>query len=262
MLKSFSELDSGLWKGITKLYSSDPLTHVYLLYDLIYELGRTDACFEVVGGDIAGYLLVWRGPRVVCAHLWGKAGNLVDRIPCDAKAIVVVHDRRFLGRAIDFLKTKGGVEIEEYLDMVVDEESFRPYSAGRAVRLSAKDGHHVKEFLELTRVSGWGISEEKARELLAKRRYYGLFEEGELVSIACAFLRMPEVWPIGSVYTHPDYRGRGYAKTVTSAITRDALTSGAKALLHVAEDNISAIHVYKALGYKTISKKPWIFFNP
>lgn len=73
---------------------------------------------------------------------------------------------------------------------------------------------------------------------------------------------MPEVLPIGNVYTHPDYRGRGYAKTVTSAITGDALLSGARALLHVAEDNEPAIRVYRTLGYRTISRKPWVFFKP
>jgi len=146
--------------------------------------------------------------------------------------------------------------------MVADEESFKPYSVEMAVRLNARDSYHVEEFLRLAKMARWKIDEEVAKELLVKRRYYGLFKDERLVSIACAFFRMPEVWPIGNVYTYPDYRGRGYAKTVTSAITRDALQSGAKALLHVAEDNISAIHVYKALGYRTISKKPWIFFSP
>ncbi|RLF22800.1 MAG: hypothetical protein DRN15_08125 [Thermoprotei archaeon] len=146
--------------------------------------------------------------------------------------------------------------------MVVDEEGFRPYSAGVAIRLDAENNHHVEEFLKLAKTAGWKIDEEVAKELLTKRRYYGLFEDERLVSIACAFFRMPEVWPVGNVYTHPDYRGRGYAKAVTSAITRDAVQSGAKALLHVAEDNIPAIRVYKALGYRTISRKPWIFFSP
>ena len=262
MLRNLSELNLRLWKSVIRLYLSDPLTHVYLLHDLVYELDRMDVCFKTSGGDIVGYMLVWRGPRAVCIRLWGGAKSLVDRIPCNSEAIVVVYDRRLLEAVTKFLKSKGQLDVKEYLDMVVDEEGFKPYSVGRAVRLDARDEYHVGEFLELARASGWKINEEKARELLARRRYYGLFEEGGLVSIACAFFRMPEVWPIGNVYTHPDYRGKGYAKTVTTAVTRDTLLSGAKALLHVAEDNEPAIRVYKALGYRTISRKPWVFFNP
>ncbi len=55
-------LDLGLWRAVVRLYRGDPLTHVFLLYDLIYELDRTDAYFKVSGCEVAGYLLVWRAP--------------------------------------------------------------------------------------------------------------------------------------------------------------------------------------------------------
>ncbi len=49
---------------------------------------------------------------------------------------------------------------------------------------------------------------------------------------------------------------------VTSAVTRDAVASGARALLHVSEANEPALRVYSALGYRAASRKPWVFFNP
>jgi len=246
-----------------KLYINDPLTHVYLMYDAIYELDRTEVFFEVLEGGIVGYLFIWRGPRATCIHVWGGAENLVENTPYDDKAIVTVHNRELLDTVASFLKSKGGISVKEYLDMVVDEKSFKPYpSMETVVRLSAEDSRYVEEFLRLAGIAGWRINREVAKEFLAKRRYYGLFKDGRLVSIACAFFCMQEVWPIGNVFTHPEYRGRGYAKIVTSAITKDAIQSGAKALLHVAEDNTPAIRVYKALGYKTIARKPWIFYNP
>ncbi|HDD33548.1 MAG TPA: GNAT family N-acetyltransferase, partial [Thermofilaceae archaeon] len=83
-----------------------------------------------------------------------------------------------------------------------------------------------------------------------------------LVSIACAYLRLPEVWVVGDVYTHPAYRGRGYAKAATSAITSDAISAGAIAMLHVAEGNEPALRVYRALGYRVTGRKPWVFYSP
>ena len=73
---------------------------------------------------------------------------------------------------------------------------------------------------------------------------------------------MNELWLIGDVFTHPNYRSRGYGKIATSAITKDAIVSGAKALLHVEEGNEPAIRVYKALGYRVIRKRPCIFYTP
>ena len=262
MFKRISELDLELWKGILKLYMNDPLTHIYLLYDLIYELNNIDVLFKVSGNEIVGYLFTWKGPKTISVHVWGEVKELINNIQCDGESIIVIYNRKLLEPVIRFLKVKGKVEVKEYLDMVVDEKSFKPFSVEKVIRLNVENEHHVEEFLKLLHVSGWKATKEIVKELLTKRRYYGIFKEGKLVSIACAFFRMPEVWPIGNVYTHPNYRNRGYAKTVTSAITKDALQAGARALLHVAKDNAPAIRVYKALGYKEIMRKPWVFFNP
>lgn len=128
-------------------------------------------------------------------------------------------------------------------------------SPGRAVRLSAE---HLDRFLRLKEIQGRPLEPEAAAERLRKWRYYGVFEEGELVSVACAYLRLPEVWAVGDVYTHPDFRGRGYAKIATSAVTRDAVGSGAMAFLHAKEDNEPAIKVCKSLGCEIVGKKLWM----
>jgi len=62
MLKRLEELDYALWRSIARLYAGDPLTHAYLLYDLVYELERTDAWFEVRGGEVAATSLSGAGP--------------------------------------------------------------------------------------------------------------------------------------------------------------------------------------------------------
>ncbi|MEM2795591.1 MAG: GNAT family N-acetyltransferase, partial [Thermofilaceae archaeon] len=79
-----------------------------------------------------------------------------------------------------------------------------------------------------------------------------------LASIASRYLTLRDVHIIGDVYTKPEYRGRGYAKAVTSEVTREAVSSGATALLHVEKNNEAAIKVYKSLGFKIISERPWI----
>ena len=259
MLKRLVELDYGLYRSVARLYAMDPLTHAYLLYDLIYELERTDAWFEVRGGEVAGYVLVWRGPERAGVHVWGNLEDPARLVP-SSESIITVHSAGLLEPLLAALK--GSAKVEWYLDMVADERTFKPVGAERALKLDAHNDRHVEAFLELARARGLSLTAKEARELLAKRRYYGVFEAGALVSVACAYLRLSEVWIVGDVYTLPEHRNRGHAKAVTSAVTRDALASGAHALLHVHEVNKPAIRVYTALGYRAVARKPWVFVNP
>ncbi len=243
------ELD-GLWRMVTKLYLSDPMSHAYLMNDLVREIDRTSVMFNTDGRSVKGYMLVWRS-ETLSVHLWGEYEPLLNMIP-EGKAVIQIWGReepalvRLRGRR------------EEFVDMVVDERGFNPVPGG-AIRLRHDDEGHVEAFLRIKEVQGREINEARAKELLRRWRYYGLLEKGELLSIACAYIRMPEVWIVGDVFTVPEARGRGYAKIATSAITRDAISSGAVAMLHVSSTNSSAMKVYMALGYRPIRTRSWVF---
>ena len=57
-------------------------------------------------------------------------------------------------------------------------------------------------------------------------------------------------WYIANVATHPDYRGRGLARTlVTAALDRIRAQGGRYALLHVRADNDPAYRLYRSLGF-------------
>lgn len=49
---------------------------------------------------------------------------------------------------------------------------------------------------------------------------------------------------------------------MTSAVTRDAINSGAMAMLHVLEDNEPAIRAYRRLGYVTVQVLTRLIYNP
>jgi predicted GNAT family acetyltransferase len=55
---------------------------------------------------------------------------------------------------------------------------------------------------------------------------------------------------VGNVMTHPDYRGRGFAKQVTSAVTQELLRTCDQVVLNVRSDNPPAIAAYAALGFR------------
>ena len=80
--------------------------------------------------------------------------------------------------------------------------------------------------------------------------FFGVFEGPELIAAAGTHLVALDegAAAIGNVYTRRDRRGRGYGRSVTSAVLhelRDLETVG----LNVRADNAPAIRVYESLGF-------------
>jgi ribosomal protein S18 acetylase RimI-like enzyme len=263
MLVNLRELRYSTYRSIISLYRRNPYDHAYLLYDLLYELDNTDLYMDVdVSGRIRAYILIWYGPSSLAIHLWNYSSifeEVLKKIFSErVKTIIQLYYLRDLDEIIDLLKILNiKFKVEIYLDMFVDEESFKPYNPQEAVRLDPR--LHINQFIRLKKVQGVEIDKKSAESIIKKMRYYGVFKDSKLVSIAGRYIALPEIWIIGDVYTHPQYRGLGYGKTVTSAITRDAVISGATAYLHVNKKNNIAINLYKKLGYTILRERPWIF---
>jgi len=263
-IRYLKDMDSGLWRAIVELYLSDPLTHCYLMYDLIYELNNIDVVLRVGEEKVDAYTLLWQGRRVWAVHLWGEDVELLKYIEFPRAKPGFIHlyggGRDLVEKVLSVVKRSCvDVDVREFYDMVVDEKSFRPYNPGAARRLGEED---LDAFLEIKRVQGRGVDREEAMEILARGRYYGVYVDSELVAIAGRYVALPEVWVVGDVFVRPEYRGRGFGKVVTSAITRDAVTSGAVALLHVETSNIPAIRLYQRLGYRILRKRVWLYLKP
>jgi ribosomal protein S18 acetylase RimI-like enzyme len=83
-------------------------------------------------------------------------------------------------------------------------------------------------------------------------RYFGAFEDKRLVSIAGTHVLSTAqgIAVVGNVFTHPRYRGKGYATVVTSAVTSDLLQQCRDIVLTVDPENTPAVHAYRRLGYQ------------
>lgn len=241
----------------------NPVDHCYLMNGLLYNPDNSDAVFVIKNGVIAGYVYastIRRGLRIV---LWGECSPDCLNMVINGSSFMIINFQREAGEIdvdpyMSVLREKGYYEPELsfFYDMVTDEESFKPYRAGNVTKLTEAD---VDSFIELRKIQGRTVSREEALEFIKLRRYYGVYENNNLVGIAGARIKLPEVWIIGNVFVHPDYRGRGYGKAVTSAVTEDAVKSGALAYLQVEVNNTIAIGIYEKLGYRIIRKNPWIF---
>ena len=73
--------------------------------------------------------------------------------------------------------------------------------------------------------------------------------EGKIVSVATSQQESNGLCRIHGVYTLPNYRNRGLARQVVTALTERILQSGRKPYLHVDKTNPVSNHLYLSIGY-------------
>jgi GNAT superfamily N-acetyltransferase len=110
-------------------------------------------------------------------------------------------------------------------------------------RLAAAD---VPAMVELATLTEPGPFRNRTHEL---GTFFGVFDGDRLLAMAGQRMRIPGFVEVSAVCTHPDARGRGYARTLMSAVMTLILSEGDTPFLHSFADNHSAIRVYNALGF-------------
>lgn len=80
--------------------------------------------------------------------------------------------------------------------------------------------------------------------------FRGLFDTGRLIAMSGERWQTEDYAEISAVCTHPDYRGRGYAKQFVSQGGNEIVAAGKTAFLHSYADNATAIATYEKLGFR------------
>jgi ribosomal protein S18 acetylase RimI-like enzyme len=90
------------------------------------------------------------------------------------------------------------------------------------------------------------------RSQLANGKFFGIRKAGVLRAVSGTHVVSSQagVAALGNVFTHPVWRGRGYAKRITAILLDTLLQSGIQTLvLNVSMDNQPAISMYRSLGF-------------
>jgi len=131
----------------------------------------------------------------------------------------------------------------EGIQMVCAEVSEQLTSSFAIEPLGEAD---VPEMLELTALTEPGPFAARTIEL---GDFIGIREDGRLAAMAGERLAMPGYMEVSAVCTHPDFRGRGYARALVSAVKQKIRARGETPILHTFAANSGAIRVYEALGF-------------
>lgn len=85
-------------------------------------------------------------------------------------------------------------------------------------------------------------------------RFVGIKEHGVLIAMAGERLKQARYTEVSGVCTHPDARGRGFARTLSAHVARQIVERGETPYLHAYAANTAAIALYESLGFKLRSE--------
>lgn len=146
-------------------------------------------------------------------------------------------------------------ELREETVFLLTKKSFTDHPEPGVRRGTPKD---VDEIIRLDRLAnGSDPGEEIAardRSQIYPETEYLLHKDGKLVSRVNVHGWSGKYVQVGGVATHPDYRERGFAKQVISAVCRDYLKKDKHVILFCKKDNTAALAVYEKLGFRPIDE--------
>ena len=145
---------------------------------------------------------------------------------------------------------------------IVPPPGFEVVKAAKGVQMVATRSVSAEAMREDIRV----LAEEDAPEMLALARltepgpfltrthvmgtFRGIRMDGRLAAMAGERMRFPGYTEVSGVCTHPDFRGRGLARSLSAAVTARIEARGEQAFLHTWKSNTAAIALYQGLGFE------------
>jgi len=121
-----------------------------------------------------------------------------------------------------------------------------PVTAADRNRIVPLGDRHVPEMIALTELTRPGPFLQRT---ILFGNYFGIFEGGRLVAMAGQRMNPLPYMEVSAVCTHPDFRGRGYARAIMLHVMSLIAGQGLHPFLHVVSANTRAIELYRSIGF-------------
>ncbi len=256
-LIELNSMDFSLYREIISIYRKKPTRYFELIYTLLHLPKDSKAYFVVEDGRLKECILFHRLLDDPSLKIYGGIScmdtitQVLNELEVDRVKVNIPEHQEHAVK--NYLSEKFEIKDENYFYYMATSSISNLKPAEYMVRRLGKED--TDSFRDIKKVAGSEIEKEEASRLLRERFYMGIYLDNKLVSIGAAYIRLPDVWAIGDVFTHPDYRNLGLGTIVTSELTRRAVLSGAVSVLMVDENNLPAIKVFTKTGYKIVERE-------
>ena len=233
-------------EDIARRLSGHPLRHLYLIGDLDDRYWPGTVWY----GGHGQVVLLYTALNLPVVHA-------VAHPPEESMRALVAEcahllPRRFYSHlsppAVDVLSRSYGVEDHGMYHQMALRDLHDPGGAD-VEPLTSHDVAELHELYQAAYPEHWFEP-----RMLDGTRYYGVRVDGRLVSVAGVHVYSPmyRVAALGNIATHPDFRGRGFARAATAGLCRDLAVTVEHIGLNVAVDNPPALRCYSALGFEVV----------
>ncbi len=134
----------------------------------------------------------------------------------------------------------------------VEEGDLRP-TRGRGTRSVRPE--HARMIAE--RWLGGTEAEAYVRSRIEGGPTAGVYVDGELVAWDMTHLETDRAVMLGFLHVRRRHRGRGFAKTVTTAMCEEVFARGKVAGCHVFEDNEVSLRLTESMGFRRLKRQVW-----
>ena len=124
-------------------------------------------------------------------------------------------------------------------------DTFTTKNSSLIVQLSDE---HIPQMIELTALTRPGPF---LQQTIRFKNYFGIFIGGRLAAMTGQRMHPEPYMEVSAVCTHPDFRGRGYAKALMLHVMKIIIDNSFIPFLHVLSNNNNAIELYKTIGFQT-----------
>ena len=230
------------WKHVTR----DISHYFFFAYDWKYNRKHTQILLAMEQKQIIGMMLKYRD-RIV--QLRGS----------DQAVKILFHELDLDEVELQVSKKHSPLVLEKYdptfstdlMLMTVHSGEEKPQIRHTIVRLDASYAEEIASILREGSPEIWSdVTRQQVVEGMDDQAWVGIKVKDELVSL-CSFRVTEWMGHVGRVATHKKYRNRGYATSTVSYAVKNMLQNRSDAIIFVRADNLSAIHVYQNVGFKS-----------
>ena len=234
--------ESMFWEYINR----DPLDYFFFIIDLRQNPDRTKVFLALDDGKIAGLMLVYadsvvqlRGNREAVKALLDSLSlvSVEMQVPLDCEDLAVAKYKPRVDETMVMMSLSRG---EEHVQV-----STVP------VRLGVGDVDEIAELMRSADPVWWAeVTANRIRARIETDAFWlGIKQNGKLVSVGSTrFYDFAS--NIHVIATKHEYRNRGYATSIVSALVKEILKVSPIALIHVIKDNTPAVRAYTKVGFK------------
>lgn len=239
-------LDKTVQTQLFEFMNEDRISHFYAIYDLRHLRDKTQVWVAFADRTIIGYLMEF-DKRIL--YMRGKAECAVSLLrKTDLPEPLFNIEQRHLPAVKKLYKLKEPADkmtkgpITTFLTMKVTSKTFTPIIKHNVQKLEKEDAQALGELLSI---------EPQAALNFFRGFAFGVSRgKNKLVSYAASPEMLEDLAIVRGVFTAPEERNEGCSTSVCSALVRRLLQEGREVMLYVSRDNLSAIKVYRKIGFR------------